>query len=537
MRADSLFTWRFRATTGDMWGGTLVGSQDAFRAGETRAAIAGVYTILAEDPRHQDLSTIGLALHTVFVEWYWDASSEAFLPTRNGWSTPAGMAGLGSEADAAWSGAAWVAFGRGGLDQADAIPAPDDLATVQFTWVFEALTGDIWHGELFDIEGAYAPGQVIAHPLGRYRIQEVGAFPPELGIAAGTVEVAGFYFDSATGTWMEVQHPAGMAGTDGLGSEYGLVLTEAGWMPFGQAGVLQVGDAAQVRHFPFALSSPGFGIQSTGSRIILSDGTAISGFGRTLVFTDGSMGSEAWDTLFDGIYYASTYRDVFSAQIGAREHYMQHGWQEGRDPSAFFSTAGYLSVNSDVRAAGINPLEHYRNWGWREGRDPSASFDVQLYLTVHQDVAVAGLNPLSHYIAYGAAEGRAIFPAIGRALHRGFDADFYRLSYPDIGFAGVDAEMHYRDWGWREGRNPNAWFNSLGYLTTYSDVRAAGMDPLAHYMDYGWREGRDPSSHFDTSAYLASNFDVAMAGIQPLEHFLLYGIYEGRTAQAVEGWA
>ena len=90
--------------------------------------------------------------------------------------------------------------------------------------------------------------------------------------------------------------------------------------------------------------------------------------------------------------------------------------------------------------------------------------------------------------------------------------------------------------GWKEGRNPNAYFDTLGYLQTYTDVAAAGINPLDHYHLDGWQEHRDPSLAFDTVAYLAANPDVAAAHIDPLKHYLMFGIHEGRSAIADGTW-
>ena len=84
--------------------------------------------------------------------------------------------------------------------------------------------------------------------------------------------------------------------------------------------------------------------------------------------------------------------------------------------------------------------------------------------------------------------------------------------------------------GWQEGRNPNAYFDTAGYLSHYVDVAAAGVNPLAALQAVGWKEGRDASAHFDTLGYLAAYPDVAAAGMNPLDHFLQFGIYEGRQA-------
>jgi hypothetical protein len=40
-------------------------------------------------------------------------------------------------------------------------------------------------------------------------------------------------------------------------------------------------------------------------------------------------------------------------------------------------------------------------------------------------------------------------------------------------------------YGWTEGRDPNAFFNTKGYLDTYADVKASGVNPLMHYDQFG----------------------------------------------------
>ena len=241
----------------------------------------------------------------------------------------------------------------------------------------------------------------------------------------------------------------------------------------------------------------------------------------------------------DGFYLARN-GDVAAAGQDPDQHYQLYGWQEGRDPNALFSTDAYRFVNTDLRDAKIDPLQHYHESGWREGRDPSAFFDTQFYLASNRDVRAAGIDPFEHYLQYGRAEGREISAAItqGGISHGSFDPGFYLLSNVDVAkaaaAAGGDtfefAYQHYQTYGWQEGRNPNAFFDTKGYLSLYTDVAAAKIDPLAHYDQYGWQEGRDPSALFDTTNYLTANNDVAAAGIDPLKHFLEYGAVEGRLA-------
>jgi hypothetical protein len=128
---------------------------------------------------------------------------------------------------------------------------------------------------------------------------------------------------------------------------------------------------------------------------------------------------------------------------------------------------------------------------------------------------------------------------VGRSIPNGFDGEFYRQTYPDVAAAavlGLDPRQHFDNHGWKEGRDPNALFDTSGYLDNYKDVAAAGVNPLNHYMTFGAREGRDPSPFFDSSSYLAAYHDVAAAGVNPLLHFLLFGINEGRSGFADGVW-
>jgi predicted extracellular nuclease/2',3'-cyclic-nucleotide 2'-phosphodiesterase (5'-nucleotidase family) len=267
----------------------------------------------------------------------------------------------------------------------------------------------------------------------------------------------------------------------------------------------------------------------------------VAGFER-YQFTDATVVTGDGAPLVDDLFYLAANKDVLAAGQDADAHYALYGWKEGRDPNALFSTTGYLAANPAVRASGQNPLEQYDQAGWKEGRDPSAAFDNELYLARNPDVKAAGVDPLAHYLLYGQGEGRETFAAVGRTAdlggHPGFDAEYYLLSNLDVARAATSsgrdpfafAYDHYQLYGWKEGRNPNAVFDTKGYLDAYGDVKAAGVDPLLHYDLYGWKEGRDPSKAFDTTAYLAANGDVARAKVDPMLHYLQYGALEGRAA-------
>ena len=71
---------------------------------------------------------------------------------------------------------------------------------------------------------------------------------------------------------------------------------------------------------------------------------------------------------FDRLYYIRTNPDVIISGHDPRQHYMEFGWREARDPSDYFSTTGYLEANPDVAASQVNPLIHFQEHGVTEGR-------------------------------------------------------------------------------------------------------------------------------------------------------------------------
>lgn len=255
---------------------------------------------------------------------------------------------------------------------------------------------------------------------------------------------------------------------------------------------------------------------------------------ETLKFNDGTVQIEDGQPLVDDLFYDFKYKDVYRSGADPDVHYHDNGWREGRDPNAIFSTNAYLAANPDLAAARTDPLEHYDLYGWREGRDPAASFDTALYLLHNPDVAAAKIDPLAHYLEYGMAEGRTAYAAIGTAIRsNGFDDQYYRLANPDVAAANVDPYQHYSTYGFQEGRNPNAFFDTRGFVAAYGQqIAASGLDPLDYYDQFGWELHQDPSVRFDTSSYEASYSDVAAAGINPLYHYLQFGAFEMRDTWA-----
>jgi hypothetical protein len=133
---------------------------------------------------------------------------------------------------------------------------------------------------------------------------------------------------------------------------------------------------------------------------------AYAAIGPSTSFTHGS---------FDAEFYFLANSDVARSALSssnpiafAYQHYETYGWQEGRDPNAYFDVSWYLSTYADVATAGMDPLTHYDNFGWKEGRDPSPLFHTSAYEFANPDVAAAHIDPLQHFLQYGADEGRLL---------------------------------------------------------------------------------------------------------------------------------
>lgn len=73
------------------------------------------------------------------------------------------------------------------------------------------------------------------------------------------------------------------------------------------------------------------------------------------------------DKLFDADFYLSGFPSDERPQDPA-SHYLNEGWQLGRDPAPWFSSWHYLSMHSDVADVRMNPFLHYCIAGHREKR-------------------------------------------------------------------------------------------------------------------------------------------------------------------------
>ena len=233
---DSIYSFTFRANTGDSWGGWLVEDTGRHAVGQTIVSSFGRYEITAREDRGADLSGFGLNEGMVFVAWYYDAVSAQFLPTRTGAGTASGLAGLGSEADAAWTGTSWVGFGLGGQMQVDAPPTPE----AWFTWQLVTSGGDTISGALRANGADYDVGDTILGRAGVYTILTEAPLAGGDTTPSGTVRMTR-YQDAASELDLQLQSGgAATVGTAGLGSELDRAWNGNAWVQVGRGGELQV---------------------------------------------------------------------------------------------------------------------------------------------------------------------------------------------------------------------------------------------------------------------------------------------------------
>jgi len=115
--------------------------------------------------------------------------------------------------------------------------------------------------------------------------------------------------------------------------------------------------------------------------------------------------------------------------------------------SDLFDADWYLARYPDVAAAGLDPAEHFVLHGWREGREPGPNFSTTAYLKAHDDVASAGINPLLHYLEHGRSEGRetvSFVPAAPRRSTEDFGPPAPCPSFPIIREEPIFWLRHYR---------------------------------------------------------------------------------------------
>ena len=270
------------------------------------------------------------------------------------------------------------------------------------------------------------------------------------------------------------------------------------------------------------------------------------------------------------------------------------------DFAAGFPAAAYLELNPDVAAIEADPLEHYIAHGWREGRRARPDFDPAYYLATHLG-GRRDVDPLAHYLLDGKREGLATQPpapdagpvrspepvsvpmpgaATGddeaeaaekarslalweRSLDEIWKRDILHLAtvlgHDTRALADEKSARHAREMfdadSYREARGlgpeipdaqcleryfvfdlpaemaPGPLFDEAHYraAAAAAGLPAIGETPaFAHWLTHGLPARVVPTPVFDPEAYLALNPDLADYPGWLFDHFLFHGLYEGR---------
>lgn len=62
---------------------------------------------------------------------------------------------------------------------------------------------------------------------------------------------------------------------------------------------------------------------------------------------------------FDADHYLMEYPDIVAAEVDPLNHFMVHGWREGRNPNSWFYTSDYLLAHPELIRRALNPLAHH----------------------------------------------------------------------------------------------------------------------------------------------------------------------------------
>ncbi len=235
------------------------------------------------------------------------------------------------------------------------------------------------------------------------------------------------------------------------------------------------------------------------------DGQAASGFDR-YCRSDGRLRFPHW--LFDEAHYRARNPDLTREVLDANgllngyEHFLRHGVNEGRSPSAFFDPAIYLArvdrpetATAQVGGCFADFLDGLHAGGGPE-RATSAYFDPVWYLRRYEAAAeavAAGrfLSALHHYLTNDTPTAFDPLPE--------FSEQYYLKLYSDIAAAVEEGKLrngyqHFVSNGALELRSPSEPIDLKYYVGTYSSVRedlerGVARDGFAHYLSIGRAQG------------------------------------------------
>ena len=260
--------------------------------------------------------------------------------------------------------------------------------------------------------------------------------------------------------------------------------------------------------------------------------------------------------LFDEYWFKNQY--CLDESINPILYYLDHGVEDGLNPSPDFDTLWYLKEYPGVASGGHNPLVHYIKWGKDSGWFPkpdstyikyryeyftilrSGLFDEEWFLNEYSlDIDI---HPILYFLEHGVEDGLNPSPD--------FDTLWYLKEYPDVKSGGYNPLFHYLTLGRFEGFLPKKFTFDSNYSTDYGIILGShlfdeywfknqycldeSIDPILYYLDYGVEEGLNPSPYFDTTWYLKEYSDVKESNLNPFAHYIKYGKNNGYLPKVYE---
>ncbi len=121
---------------------------------------------------------------------------------------------------------------------------------------------------------------------------------------------------------------------------------------------------------------------------------------------------------FDTAWYRHRHR--LQGSTSPLLHYLARRHTTSVSPLPEFDVAWYCRMRRDVVALGADPFEHYLEHGWREGQDPSPSFQGAFYARRYLPRGPR-TNPLLHYLAH--RHELNLLPTLHQALHHDLETE------------------------------------------------------------------------------------------------------------------
>lgn len=232
----------------------------------------------------------------------------------------------------------------------------------------------------------------------------------------------------------------------------------------------------------------------------------------------------------DKEFYCEMYPDVGAAGFNPAEHYLRHGWREGRNPSETFDTNFYLHHNMLDDGASYCPLVHYAKVGKAKAVPRNSREFAQRTISEKTDVISAIDSLFEVPVLQKSPLNR---PMSRKILHWMFSAEHYRQKKGEPQISDNEALARYILFDVETGMSPGPFFVTSFYLEQIRksvDVKSI-RSPFLHWLENGVEARISPNPLYNDSEYLALNRDLAGPTpwpTWPLLHLLEHGFQEQR---------